>query len=187
MGSWSVYEADSVGRPSIILRGAQYHNVLQQHNVAQQHNLPQQHNVPQQHNNSSMYPNSTHCNLIFSSVFCNSVPACKIHCVTLRHSIWYCGVLSCTVWNCLLLWDIVQGPRGNEPANPRKGIAHRKQDIEQRGAKGSISVIPHWSLVDRPTQLICIWIFIRQQANTKDIAGQSGPVAYHPPKIFLLH
>ena len=30
-------------------------------------------------------------------------------------------------------------------------------------------------LVDRPTQLICIWIFICcQQTNTKDIAGQSA-------------
>ena len=29
-------------------------------------------------------------------------------------------------------------------------------------------------LVDRPTQLICIWIFIWQQTNTKDIAGQSA-------------
>ena len=28
-------------------------------------------------------------------------------------------------------------------------------------------------LVDHPTQLICIWIFICQQTNTTDIAGQS--------------
>ena len=26
-------------------------------------------------------------------------------------------------------------------------------------------------LVDRPTQLVCIWIFICQQTNIKDIAG----------------
>ena len=29
-------------------------------------------------------------------------------------------------------------------------------------------------LVDRPTQLICIWIFICQKTNIKDIAGQSA-------------
>ena len=29
-------------------------------------------------------------------------------------------------------------------------------------------------LVDRPTQLIYIWIFICQQTNIKDIAGQSA-------------
>ena len=33
-------------------------------------------------------------------------------------------------------------------------------------------------LVDRPTQLICIWIFICQHTNTKDIAGQSAR-CYH--------
>ena len=31
-----------------------------------------------------------------------------------------------------------------------------------------------WVVVDHPTQLICIWIFICQQTNTKDIAGQSA-------------
>ena len=29
-------------------------------------------------------------------------------------------------------------------------------------------------VVDRPTQLICIWIFICQHTSTKDIAGQSA-------------
>ena len=29
-------------------------------------------------------------------------------------------------------------------------------------------------LVDHPTQLICIWIFICQHTSTKDIAGQSA-------------
>ena len=29
-------------------------------------------------------------------------------------------------------------------------------------------------IVDRPTQLICIWIFICQHTSTKDIAGQSA-------------
>ena len=34
---------------------------------------------------------------------------------------------------------------------------------------------PHWTLVDRTTQLICIWISVCQQnTNTKDKAGQSG-------------
>ena len=141
---------------------------------------PKYHNVP----NSTMWPNSTHCHILLSSA--TLCQLAKILCdiasqyLVLWGTILYCVVLSSFVGYCL-------GPTRQWQANPRKGIAHRKQDIEQRGAKGSISVIPHWSLVDRPTQLICIWIFIRQQANTKDIAGQSGPVAYHPPKIFLLH
>ena len=33
-------------------------------------------------------------------------------------------------------------------------------------------------LVDHPTQLICIWIFICQQTNTTDIAGQSARVGW---------
>ena len=35
-------------------------------------------------------------------------------------------------------------------------------------------ILLHKTLVDRPTQLICIQIFICQQTNTKDIAGQSA-------------
>ena len=38
----------------------------------------------------------------------------------------------------------------------------------------SVCKTAHVKLVDRPTQLIYIWIFICQHTSTKDIAGQSA-------------
>ena len=38
-------------------------------------------------------------------------------------------------------------------------------------------------VVDRPTQLICIWIFICKYTNLKDTAGQSANVARKKIKL----
>ena len=51
------------------------------------------------------------------------------------------------------------------------------ESVRDTGTNGSDPKSSVW-IVDRPTQLICIWIFICicQQTNVKDIAGQSARV-----------
>ena len=59
--------------------------------------------------------------------------------------------------------------KGNEQTAAADDVSQPDQKVRQ------VNPI----LVDHPTQLICIWIFICQQTNTKDIAGQSAKDIVH--------
>ena len=107
MGSWSVYEAVPVGRPSIILHGAP---------IAQC--TPIAHTII--------------CHPLLSFVtLCQAAKLCHIvwYCIIVFGTVWYCLALCGTVFFCGILFS---GPQCNGPANPRKGIAQQKQDIKQK-------------------------------------------------------